>query len=113
MSTVTFGIATLDQSLERAHRAFDGEAQGNFISFASHELMLKTLTPKRWALVKAMAGAGPMSIREAARRTHRDVKSVHGDVQVLLKAGVIDRTADGLIVFPFDEIHVDFVVRAA
>jgi hypothetical protein len=34
-------------------------------------------------------------------------------IQVLLKAGVIDRTADGLIVFLFDEIHVDFVVRAA
>lgn len=113
MSMVTFGIATLDQSLERAQRAFQGERQGNFISFASHELMLKTLTAKRWELVKAMAGSGPMSIREAARRTHRDVKSVHGDVQVLLKAGVIDRTEGGEIVFPFDEIHVDFIVRAA
>jgi hypothetical protein len=30
-----------------------------------------------------------------------------------LKAGVLDRDADGRIVFPYDEIHVDFVLRAA
>jgi len=47
------------------------------------------------------------------RRVNRDIKSVHGDVQALIKAGVIDRTLDGKIAFPFDEIHVDFVVRAA
>ncbi len=75
--------------------------------------MLKTLTAKRWDLIKAMAGAGPMSIRETSRRINRDIKSVHGDIQALIKAGVIDRTDDGRIVFPFDEIHVDFVLRAA
>jgi predicted transcriptional regulator len=113
MSTVTIGIATLDDSMARARRAFRGAKQGNFITFASHELMLKTLTAKRWELIKALAGAGPMSIREAARRVRRDVKSVHGDVQALLKAGVLDREDNGRIVFPYDEIHVDFVVRAA
>jgi hypothetical protein len=38
---------------------------------------------------------------------------MHGDVQSLLKAGVLDRTEDGRIVFPYDQIHVDFIVRAA
>lgn len=52
-------------------------------------------------------------IRELARRLERDVKSVHGDVSALLKAGVLDRTDDGRVVFPYDEIHVDFVLRAA
>ncbi len=60
-----------------------------------------------------MAGAGPLTIREVSRRVKRDVKSVHGDVQALLKAGVLDHAEDGRIVFPYDEIHVDFVVRAA
>jgi predicted transcriptional regulator len=60
-----------------------------------------------------MAGAGPLAIRELARRLERDVKSVHGDASALLKAGVIDRIADGRIEFPYDEIHVDFVLRAA
>lgn len=113
MTVVKIGIATLEDSIDRARRAFQGEEQGNFISFASHELMLKTMTAKRWELVKTMAGAGPISIREASRRVNRDIKSVHGDVQTLVKAGVINRTEDGRIVFPFDEIHVDFIVRAA
>jgi predicted transcriptional regulator len=48
----------------------------------------------------------------AARRVNRDVKAVHGDVQALL-AGVLRKTADGLIVFPFDAIRFDVVLRAA
>lgn len=46
------------------------------ISFASPELLWKVLTAKRWALLKTLCGAGPVSIREAARRVGRDVKSV-------------------------------------
>ena len=67
----------------------------------------------RLGLYRAMAGAGPLAIREVARRVGRDVKSVHGDVSALLQAGVIERTEDGRVVFPYDEIHVDFVLRAA
>lgn len=45
------------------------------LTFASPELLWKILTAKRWDLLKAMRGAGPMSIREAARRVGRDVKA--------------------------------------
>ena len=31
----------------------------------------------------------------------------------LLKAGVLERSADGRIVFPYDEVRVDFTLRAA
>jgi predicted transcriptional regulator len=93
--------------------AFKGEEQGAFISFVSAELLWKVITPKRWGLLRSMTGAGPLAIREVARRVARDVKSVHGDVQALLKAGVLDRTDDGRILFPYDEVHVDFVLRAA
>ena len=68
---------------------------------------------KRWDLLKVMTGAGPMTIREAARRLGRDVKAVHGDVHTLLNAGILQKTANGLIVFPFDEVHVDFILKAA
>jgi predicted transcriptional regulator len=54
-----------------------------------------------------------VTIREAARRVGRDVKAVHGDVRALLNAGLLDKTEDGKIVFPYDAIHVDFVVKAA
>jgi len=47
------------------------------------------LTAKRWELVKVLCGAGPVSIREAARRVDRDVKAVHSDVTALLNAGLL------------------------
>jgi len=54
-----------------------------------------------------------MAIREVVRRVGRDVTSVHADVHALLRSRVIDRTEDGQIVFPYDEVHVDFVLSAA
>jgi predicted transcriptional regulator len=113
MAGVTIGVADLEDTKARMRRAFAGQEQGAYISFATVELLWKVITPRRWDLLRAMAGAGPLAIRELARRVSRDVKSVHGDVSALLKAGVIDRTDDGHIEFPYDEIHVDFVLRAA
>lgn len=113
MAAVTIGIAGLEPTKGRMTRAFAGRPQGAFISFATVELLWKVITPKRWELLRAMTGAGPLAIREVGRRLGRDIKSVHGDVSALLKAGVLDRADDGRVVFPYDEIHVDFVLRAA
>ena len=113
MTTVTIGISSIEDTKARMHRAFQGKQHGAFISFATAELLWKVITPKRWEVLRAMTGAGPIATREVARRVGRDVKSVHGDVHALLRAGVLDRTDDGRIVFPYDEVHVDFVLRAA
>lgn len=83
------------------------------ISFATPELLWKVLTAKRWKLLKAMCGAGPLSIREVARRVGRDVKAVHTDVTALLNAGVLDRGEDGRVIFPFDSVKVEFLLHAA
>lgn len=83
------------------------------ISFATPELLWKVLTAKRWELLKVLCGAGPVSIREAARRVGRDVKGVHGDVTALLDAGMLDRVEDGRILFPFDAVKVEFLLQAA
>jgi predicted transcriptional regulator len=83
------------------------------ISFASPELLWKVLTAKRWELLKALCGAGPVSIREASRRVGRDVKAVHGDVTALVNAGVLDRDPGGGVVFPYDAVKVEFLLRAA
>lgn len=83
------------------------------ISFASPELLWKVLTAKRWELLKALCGAGPVSIREAARRVNRDVKAVHSDVTALLHAGVLDRAEGGGIVFPYEAVKVEFLLQAA
>lgn len=81
--------------------------------FATEELLWDALTPKRLALLKAIGGRGPMSIRQAARLAGRDVKAVHGDVQRLLHSRLIEKTDDGLIEFPFSEIHLDVVLKTA
>ena len=59
-----------------------------------------------------MTGQGPLSIREIARRVGRDVKAVHGDTHALLSARVIERGEKGLV-FPYDGVHVDFVLGMA
>ena len=64
-------------------------------------------------LDERLAGGGAMTLREAARRAERDVKAVHGDVHALLAAGVLRKNEDGMIEFPFEAVHVDFVLKAA
>ena len=83
------------------------------ISFATPELLWSVLTAKRWGLLKVLCGAGPVSIREAARRVGRDVKAVHGDITALLNAGILVRSDEGGIVFPFDAVKVEFLLNAA
>ena len=83
------------------------------ISFATPELLWQVLTAKRWQLLKVLCGAGPISIREAARRVERDVKAVHSDITALLNAGVLERAEGGGIVFPFDAVKVEFLLEAA
>ena len=89
MKTVTLSVADRQAVKQRALDAFSGKRRGAHISFASADLVWKVLTAKRWELLKAMAGGGGMTIREAARRAGRDVKAVHGDVHALLGAGVL------------------------
>jgi predicted transcriptional regulator len=62
-------------------------------------------------ILKAMTGAGQLGIREVSRKVGRDVSAVHRDLQTLIVAGIVDRTDDGKVVFPYDEIHVDFTLR--
>ena len=115
MKTVTLEVrAPADAMADFVQSWKTGKAQKSArISFATPELLWKVLTAKRWELLKALCGAGPVSIREAARRVDRDVKAVHGDVTALLNSGILDRTDDGRIVFPFEAVKVEFLLQAA
>ncbi|MEE9321423.1 MAG: transcriptional regulator [Granulosicoccus sp.] len=113
MKTVTLSVASRETVAKRTLAAFDGEPQGSHISFSSLDLLWQTMTRKRWELLKMLTGQEAMSLREAARRVKRDVKSVHRDVHVLLDAGIISHAEDGSIVFPYDAVHVDFTLTAA
>jgi len=114
MKTVVLEVRSLKDSLEVAAQSMKSrrpEKQAR-ISFASPELLWQVLTLKRWELLRALCGAGAVSIREAARRVGRDVKAVHADTMALLAAGVLIRSPAG-IEFPYDVVKVEFMLRAA
>lgn len=115
MKTVTLDVRAPSEAMAdfvRVWKAGKSEKTAR-ISFATPELLWKVLTAKRWELLKAMCGAGPISIREAARRVGRDVKAVHSDITALLNAGMLDRVEDGRVVFPFEAVKVEFLLHAA
>jgi predicted transcriptional regulator len=115
MKTVILEVRNPTESLKDISQVWKtGKGQkAARINFATPELLWKVLTAKRWELLKSLRGAGPVSIREAARRVGRDVKAVHTDVRALLVAGVLDRTEEGAIVFPYEAVKVEFMIQAA
>ena len=81
MAAVTIGIADVKDTKKRMRRAFAGHNEGAFIGFASVELMWKVITPKRWELMRAIAGA--VELTEGAhfmrqRRMIRDALAADG-----------------------------------
>jgi predicted transcriptional regulator len=115
LKTVTLEVRDPSSALAEFSKAWQaGKSERSArIGFATPELLWKVLTAKRWELLKVLCGAGPVSIREAARRVDRDVKAVHSDITALLTAGVLDRTDTGEIVFPYDAVKVEFLLQAA
>jgi len=115
MKTLTLDVRAPADSMADFTQAWKtGQPQESVrISFSSPELIWHVLTANRWKLLKVLCGAGPVSIREAARRAGRDVKAVHGDVTALLNAGILDRTDTGRIFFPYEAVKVEFALHAA
>ncbi|MDD5460548.1 MAG: hypothetical protein PHG00_02775 [Methylococcales bacterium] len=104
MNDVTIGVTCPKETSERFFTAWEtGKPQGAYIGFESEERLFKTLTLKRWKILKVMTGAGELAIREIARRVNRDVKDVHGDVIALINCGLLDRTNSGKVLLPYDE----------
>jgi len=88
------------------------DADANVYSFLSYEDLHRTLTPKRIAIIDAMAGKGSLSMREIARLVARDFKAVHGDITALVNIGLIDRDEAGGVVLPYDRLHIDVSLHA-
>jgi predicted transcriptional regulator len=118
MATLEVTIDSLDETLARAAEAWKAAEAGgepttaSTLSFSSWDNLHRVLSPKRLEIVRAMTGQAPLSIREVARRVGRDFKSVHGDVDMLWRNGVIDKAERG-VVFPYDRIHINFEIDAA
>ena len=115
MKTVTLDVRSPDEAAKDFVDSWKtGKGQRTArISFATPELLWKVLTAKRWEILKVMCGAGPLTVREVARRVERDVKPVHTDLTALLNAGVLDRAETGQVVFPYESVKVEFLLQAA
>lgn len=75
--------------------------------FQSYKLFYRLLSPNRLQVLTTLAGGKAVSIRELARQVGRDFKGVHTDVTALLRDGLIEKTEDGAIRFPFAGVHID------
>ncbi|MBM3392834.1 MAG: winged helix-turn-helix transcriptional regulator [Betaproteobacteria bacterium] len=80
---------------------------GEYLNFETAAQFFGRLTERRWEIVRALQGAGSLSVREVARRVHRDVKRVHEDLQTLLELGLIETSEGGGVECPYADIHVD------
>ena len=113
MTMLTIDVADLETMKASMKAAFRGVPQGCIYSFSSEEHLLATLNANRWAILKALTGAGPLGVRELAERLGRDVKGVHSDAQVLVNCGLIDKTNESKLSLPYDEVRLELIVRAA
>ena len=84
----------------------------NMLHFESLEILLKELTPGRWALLKKLHANGPQSIRALANELGRDYKNVHTDVRRLEKIGLIERTKNDRIMVPWDIVEARLMLAA-
>ena len=106
-------IGPAADALDRFEAAWNRVAEGRAIkrlevlSFAELPLLLKTLSPARWALLQKLRVAGAMSIYELAKRLARDYKNVHTDVTQLAAIGLIERRDDGRVAVPWDLLRAE------
>ena len=115
MSTVVVSVRPYEESMAGVRELLrSGKADPTpRVNFPSWELFHAVLAPNRMAIIRAMTAAGPLSIREVARRVGRDFKGVHTDVTVLLRHGVLQKTDEGAVVFPYERMHFDFEIAPA
>ncbi len=77
------------------------------LSFADLPLLLRSLTPARWALLQRLAQDGPLSVYALAKRLERDYKNVHTDVARLVELGLVEKDGDGLAGVPWRAVRAE------
>jgi predicted transcriptional regulator len=115
---ITIGVGeaatTAKEFIDAWKLAERGESvqEKNRLYFESLEILLKTLTPGRWALLKKLRANGPMSIRALAKDLGRDYKNVYTDVRRLENIELIERTKNERIKVPWDIVEARLLLAA-
>ncbi len=77
------------------------------LSFADLPLLLKSLTPARWALLAQLKHSGPVSVYALAKSLGRDYKNVHTEVARLVELGLIERRGAAQVAVSWDAVRVE------
>jgi predicted transcriptional regulator len=76
------------------------------VSFATWDVFIRTMTPKRLELLRHVHRSPTRSIRALAQALGRDYRRVHEDVVALVDAGLLERDEDGLRA-GYDSFHAE------
>lgn len=93
--------------------AWAGQGRPPRITFESASAMHTAISDKRLELMRAVAAAPGMNVRQLAQHLGRDYKNVHGDVVLLVDLGLLERDAAGELSAPYDEIVIHASLRVA
>jgi predicted transcriptional regulator len=110
-ATLTIGVRSLDQFVGQVAR--EVETQGHTsasLYFSTAEDLFKTIGGRRWEILQALAGQGEIGVRELARRVKRELKSVYRDTEALVAGGVIEKTVESKLYFPYSRIVLEPLV---
>jgi len=111
--TLYLRVSAQDEALDRFEAAWH-LASGRkppellaLLSFADLPLLVKSLSPARWELLKRLAKAGPLTVYALARLLERDYKNVHTDVARLLELNLLEKNQDGLVSVTWQAIRAE------
>jgi predicted transcriptional regulator len=92
--------------LSAIHRAESGTIDAeSHVTFESWEGLTRTLSGKRLDLLRYVRREPTATVAALARALGRDYKRVHEDVEILVGAGLLERTDEGGICAGYDEIR--------
>ena len=104
-------VGAAGDALDRFEAAWNRLAEGRAVA-PLHVLtmddlpaLVRTLSPARFALLRTLHAAGPLTIYELAKRLGRNYKNVHGDATQLAALGLIERDAGGAVRVPWDVLR--------
>ncbi len=115
---MTIGVGSVDRSVKRFvetwRKVERGEAVGRQerVTFENLEILLRTLTPSRWTLLRRLRREGPMTVRALAKALERDYKNVHTDVRVLERVDLLARDRDGRVLVPWNTVVAEVTLAA-
>jgi predicted transcriptional regulator len=116
---LSVGIKAVRESAKEFVEAWRRAEQGQPVEqpmerlyFEDLATMLRVLTPRRLEALKVVHEIGPVSVRALAGRMKRDYKNVHHDLQVLERAGLVTRSADGRLRVPWNKIIAEIALAA-